>query len=234
LSREYNVELAEVTFAHCVQNIYIAEIEPVNVLAKMQDSTALAEGTEAPPSVVRQIAAEQARLEEDREVVHLEREELEKEREDGAKTVANLEARLAAMSREKVDLEKRLLVQEIEVKKLRRDVGEIPKMNELSALRDSSSKTIPEFLSSTAFQVATLNAAKSVMLDQLHTTVSYISEYFPFEPEEFGVQATTVEPPSLAGYTWNRKADQLVSAEGTTLSVPEILPELRNMQPKTP
>jgi hypothetical protein len=81
-----------------------------------------------------------------------------------------------------------LLARETEVKKLRWDVGEIPKMNEeMSALHDVSSKIIPEFLSSTAFQVVALNAAKPTMLDQLYTTISYISEYFPFKPEEFGV-----------------------------------------------
>jgi hypothetical protein len=104
----------------------------------------------------------------------------------------------------------------------------------LNALRESSSKIIPEFLSSTAIQVAALNAAKPTVLDQFHTTVSYIFEYFPFELEEFGVQAMTVEPPSLVGCTWNREASQLVSAEGIILSVPEILSELGNMQPKTP
>jgi uncharacterized protein involved in exopolysaccharide biosynthesis len=51
-------------------------------------------------------------------------------REDKVKAVTDLEARLAAVSQEKADLEKRLLAQEIEVKKLQRDVGEISKMKE--------------------------------------------------------------------------------------------------------
>jgi septal ring factor EnvC (AmiA/AmiB activator) len=105
-SREYNSELAEVTLAHCVRNIYTARIEEVNILTKMQDSTVMAEGAEVPPSVVWQIIAERARLEEDREVVRLEREELDMAREDGVKAVTDLEARLAAVSQEKADLEK--------------------------------------------------------------------------------------------------------------------------------
>jgi hypothetical protein len=76
--------------------------------------------------------------------------------------------------------------------------------------------------------------AKPAMLNQLHTTLSYVSEFFPFKPEEFGVHTTAVEPPSFVGFKWDREADQLVSEEGTALSVPEILPELGSMQPSTP
>jgi hypothetical protein len=50
LSREYNAELVEVTLAHCVRNIYTATIEAVSFFAKMQDSVALAEGADVPPT----------------------------------------------------------------------------------------------------------------------------------------------------------------------------------------
>jgi hypothetical protein len=235
LSREYNAELAEVTLAHCVQNIYTAEIEAVSVLVRMHDSAALADGADVPPSVVRQIAAERARLEDNREAIRQERGILDKDREEQAQVVVDLEAQLAAMSAEKANLKKRILTQETEVKRLRRDAGEVPKLKEeLSALQEASSKTNPQFLSSTVFQVAALKMAKPVMFDQLHMTLSYVSEFFPFKPKEFGVHVTVVEPPSFAGFRWDQEVDQLVFEEGTALSVSEILPELGNMQPKTP
>jgi hypothetical protein len=78
-----------------------------------------------------------------------------------------------------------------------------------------------------------LNVVKPAMLNQLHTILSYVSEYFPFKLEEFRVHAITVEPPSLGGFNWDREADRLVSDEGTILSVPEILSELCKMQLNT-
>jgi chromosome segregation ATPase len=134
-----------------VWSIYTAGIEAVNILTKMQDSTALAGGAEVPPSVIRQIAAERARLEGNREVLRQEREDLEKEKEGQAEAIADLEAQLAAMSAHKADLKKCLLSRETEVKKLR-DAGEVPKVKEeLNTLREASSKIIPYFLSYIAF-----------------------------------------------------------------------------------
>jgi septal ring factor EnvC (AmiA/AmiB activator) len=167
----------------------------------MQDSSALAEGAEIPPSVVRQIAAERARLEDDREVLWQEREGLKKEKEEQAKANADLTAQLAALFAQNADLEKRLLSLEGEVMKLRKEAGVIPKLKyKLGTFQEASSKILLDFLSSNAFQVAALNLAKPAMLDQLHTTLSYISELFPFKPEEFGVTETVVEPPSFTGF----------------------------------
>jgi septal ring factor EnvC (AmiA/AmiB activator) len=135
-----------VTLAHCVWNIYTARIEAVSFFAKMQDSVALAEGADVPPSVVRQIIAERAILEDDREAIRQEREALEKDREEQAQAAAVLEAQVAVLSAEKVDLEKRLLARETKVKRLRREAGEVPKLKkELSALQEASSKIIPQF-----------------------------------------------------------------------------------------
>jgi hypothetical protein len=53
---------------------------------------ALAEGADVSPSVVWQIVAERARLEDDREAIRLEREAFEREKEDRAKTITDLEA----------------------------------------------------------------------------------------------------------------------------------------------
>jgi hypothetical protein len=83
MSREYNAELVEVTLAHYVQNIYTAGIEVVNVLAKMQESLALEEGAEVPSSIVRQIAAERASLEEEQEAVHHEKRHWRRKRRTG-------------------------------------------------------------------------------------------------------------------------------------------------------
>jgi hypothetical protein len=49
--------------------------------------------------------------------------------------------------------------------------------------------------------------AKPMMLDQLYTILSYISEFFPFKLEEFGVQEMVVEPPSFVGFKWDQEAD---------------------------
>jgi hypothetical protein len=71
------------------------------------------------------------------------------------------------------------------------------------------------------------------MLAQLHITLSYVFKFFPFKSEEFGMHETVVEPPSFADFKWDREADQLVSGDGTALSVLKIPPELGSMQPKT-
>jgi hypothetical protein len=229
------VKLAEVTLAHCVRNIYTTGIEAVNVLTKMQDSSALAEGVDVPPSVVQHITAERARLEDEREVLRQGREGLEKEKDEQAKANADLRAQLAALSAQKADLEKRLLSWEGEVKKLRKEAGVVPKLKEeLGTLQEVSSKILLDFLCSNTFQVAALNLAKPAMLDQLHTTISYISELFSFKPEEFGVTETMMEPPSFTGFKWNRETGQLISGDGVALSVSEIHLELGSMQPKTP
>jgi chromosome segregation ATPase len=104
---------------------------------------ALAEGADVSPSIVWQIAAERARLEDDREVIRLERDAFEREKEDRAKTITDLEARLVTVSGEKADLEQRLHAREMEVKKLRWDAREISKLKEeLNVLRETSSKLI--------------------------------------------------------------------------------------------
>jgi hypothetical protein len=106
----------------------------------------------------------------------------------------------------------------------------IPKLKyKLGTFQEASSKILLDFLSSNAFQVAALNLAKPAMLDQLHTTLSYISELFPFKPEEFGVTETVVEPPSFTGFKWDRETDQLISEDRVALFVPEIVPELGSM-----
>jgi hypothetical protein len=128
-----------------------------------------------------------------------------------------------------------LFANKADLEKLRRDAREVPMLKEeLTALREASSKIIPNFLYSTAFQVVALNMMKPAMLDQLHTILSHVFEFFPFKPEEFDMHETVVKPPSLAECKWDREADQLVSDDGTALSVPEILPELGSMPPKTP
>jgi hypothetical protein len=66
------------------------------------------------------------------------------EKEEQVQTIADLKAQLATISGEKADLEKRLLIRETEVKKLRRDASEVLNLKEeLSALREASSKIIP-------------------------------------------------------------------------------------------
>jgi hypothetical protein len=66
------------------------------------------------------------------------------EKEEQVQTIADPKAQLATISGEKADLEKRLLIRETEVKKLRRDASEVLNLKEeLSALREASSKIIP-------------------------------------------------------------------------------------------
>jgi hypothetical protein len=142
-----------------MRNIYTAGIEVVNVLVEMHDSSILVEGADVPPawSDKLQPSGPDWRM--------TEREDLEKDKEDQDKTIADLEAQLAAVSTNKADLEKRLLVREIKVKKLRREASEVPKLKEeLSTLQEDHSR-LPLFerLSSRRLEHGEADDARSTL-----------------------------------------------------------------------
>jgi hypothetical protein len=139
------------------------------------------------------------------------------EREEQSKVFADQRAQLETVLTEKSALKNHLLMRDDEVKKLKREANEAPKLKELDLLWSSSSKAVLEFLSSQSFQVATLMMMKLMMLNYIRTMQSYVVEFYFFQLEEFGVQETPVDPPSLDSYKWVCERDQIIFEEGVAL-----------------
>ena len=217
------------------------------IFGRLRDDLALRNGKMRVPDNVASkvteavLGKEQYRLEKEQvlrelEVVRKERDQARRERDEALKerddNVQN--------AKDSVDL-----LEELGVKyeQLERDNSELSlevatREGEIDDLKASLQKAeqdlarvrpevIGKFLKSDGFKCAALTSLVDCLRSSIYRELSFVAEYFPFTPEQFGfgpINERDAHPKELVGYVWDEGKDQLIDPEG------KVIPESLTLQ----